>query len=47
MTSTTIERARSGDVAFLRITGDVTSASDTELTEGFGAAVDDGARADR
>jgi len=45
MTTTTIERARSGDVAFLRITGDVTSASDAELTEGFGAAVDDGARA--
>jgi len=45
MTTTTIERARSGDVALLRITGDVTSASDTELTEGFGAAVDDGARA--
>ena len=45
MTTTTIERARSGDVAFLRISGDVTSASDAEMTEGFGAAVDEGARA--
>lgn len=45
MTVTTIERARTGDVAFLRIAGDVTSASDAELTEGFGAAIDDGARA--
>ena len=45
MTTTTIERARAGDVAFLRIAGDVTSASDAELTDGFGAAIDDGARA--
>ena len=45
MTTTTIERVRSGDVAILRISGDVTSASDAELTDGFGAALDDGARA--
>ena len=45
MTTTTIERVRSGDIAILRISGDVTSASDAELTDGFGAAVDDGARA--
>jgi len=45
MTSTTIERARTGDVAFLRIAGDVTSASDADLTQGFSAALDDGARA--
>ena len=45
MTTTTIERSRTGDVAFLRISGDVTSASDADLTEGFGAAVDDRARA--
>ena len=45
MTVTTIERARTGDVAFLRIAGDVTSASDAELTGGFGAALDAGARA--
>jgi anti-anti-sigma factor len=45
MTTTTIERVRSGDIAILRISGDVTSASDAELTDGFGAALDDGARA--
>ena len=45
MTTTTIERVRTGDIAILRISGDVTSASDTELTDGFGAALDDGARA--
>ncbi|HEX5014849.1 MAG TPA: STAS domain-containing protein [Candidatus Limnocylindrales bacterium] len=45
MTTTTIERVRTGDIAILRISGDVTSASDAELTDGFGAAIDDGARA--
>ena len=45
MTTTTIERVRTGDIAILRISGDVTSASDAELTDGFGAALDDGARA--
>ena len=45
MTTTTIDRARVGDVAFLRITGDVTSASEADLTGGFGAALDDGAKA--
>ena len=45
MTVTTIDRATLGDVAVLRIGGDVTSASEAELTGGFGAALDDGARA--
>ena len=45
MTTTTIERLRAGDIAILRISGDVTSASDSELTDGFGAALEDGARA--
>ncbi|HET9345638.1 MAG TPA: STAS domain-containing protein [Candidatus Limnocylindrales bacterium] len=45
MTTTTIDRARIGDVAILRIAGDVTSASEGDLTGGFGAALDDGARA--
>ena len=45
MTTTTIDRARVGDVAFLRITGDVTSASEADLTGGFADALDDGAKA--
>lgn len=45
MTTTTIQRVRTGDIAILRISGDVTSASDAELTDGFGAALDEGARA--
>ena len=45
MTTTTIDRVQSGDIAILRISGDVTSSSDAELTDGFGAALDDGARA--
>ena len=45
MTVTTIDRATLGDVAVLRIAGDVTSASEADLTSGFSAALDDGARA--
>ena len=45
MTTTTIDRARVGDVAILRIAGDVTSASEADLTGGFSAALDDGAKA--
>ena len=45
MTTTTVDRAQVGEVAILRIAGDVTSASDAELTGGFGAALDAGARA--
>jgi len=45
MTVTTIDRTTMGDTAVLRIAGDVTSASDAELTGGFGAALDAGARA--
>ena len=45
MTTTTIDRARVGEVAFLRITGDVTSASEVDLTGGFADALDDGAKA--
>ena len=35
MTTTTIERARAGNVAILRIAGDVTSASEGDLTQGI------------
>ena len=45
MTVTTIDRSTIGDLAVLRIAGDVTSASDAELTDAFGAALDAGARA--
>ena len=45
MTTTTIDRAQVGEVAILRIAGDVTSSSEAELTGGFGEALDDGARA--
>jgi anti-anti-sigma factor len=45
MSTTTIGQARVGEVAILRISGDVTSSSEAELTGGFAAAIDDGARA--
>jgi anti-anti-sigma factor len=45
MTSTTIDLERAGAAAVLRLGGDITSASDAELTAGFGRAIDDGARA--
>ena len=45
MTVTTIDRSTIGDLAVLRIAGDVTSASEGELTGGFAAALDEGARA--
>ena len=45
MTVTTIDRSTMGDTAVLRITGDVTSASEAELTGAFAASLDDGARA--
>ena len=45
MTTTTIDLERSGAAAILRLGGDITSASDADLTAGFGRAIDDGARA--
>jgi anti-sigma B factor antagonist len=45
MTVTTIDRTTVGDTALLRIAGDVTSASDAELTGAFAASLDAGARA--
>ena len=45
MTVTTIDRTTIGDTAVLRIVGDVTSASETELTGAFAASLDEGARA--
>jgi len=45
MTTTTIGLERVGSAALLRIGGDVTTASDDELTSAFGAAIDDGATA--
>jgi anti-sigma B factor antagonist len=45
MTVTTIALDRVGSCAILRIGGDVTSASDGELTTGFGEALDEGAHA--
>ena len=45
MTVTTIDRTTMGDTAVLRITGDVTSASEADLTGAFAASLDDGARA--
>ena len=45
MTVTTIDRSSIGDLPVLRIAGDVTSASDAELTGAFAAALDEGARA--
>ena len=43
MTTTTIGLERIGSAAVLRIGGDVTSASEGDLMDGFGRAVDDGA----
>ena len=45
MTVTTIDRSTIGDLAVLRIAGDVTSASEAELTGEFANALDEGARA--
>ena len=45
MTTTTIDLERTGSAAILRLGGDITSASDADLTAGFGRAIDDGARA--
>ena len=45
MTTTTIGLERVGTAGVLRIAGDVTTASETELMDGFGHAVDDGATA--
>jgi anti-anti-sigma factor len=45
MTVTTIALDRVGSCAILRIGGDVTSASDGDLTAAFGEALDEGARA--
>jgi anti-sigma B factor antagonist len=43
MTTTTIGLERAGAAAVLRIGGDVTTASEDELMDGFGRAVDGGA----
>jgi anti-sigma B factor antagonist len=43
MTTTTIGLERVGPAAILRIAGDVTTASETELMDGFTSAVDGGA----
>jgi|SRR5688572_14256033 len=45
MNATSVALDRSGVVATLRISGDVTSASEGELMAGFTRAIDDGARA--
>jgi anti-sigma B factor antagonist len=45
MTTTTIGLDRVGSAALVRIGGDVTSSSETELTDAFGSAVDGGATA--
>ena len=45
MTTTTIGLERAGSAAVLRIGGDVTSGSEGELMDGFGQAIDGGARA--
>ena len=45
MTTTTIGMDRVASTAILRIAGDVTSASEAELTSAYAAAVDGGARA--
>ncbi len=45
MTTTTIDLERVGAAAFLRLGGDITSASEADLTAGFSRAIDDGARA--
>lgn len=43
MTATTIGLERAGAAAIVRIAGDVTSASETDLMAGFTRAIDDGA----
>ena len=45
MTATTIGLDRVGSAAILHIAGDVTSASEGDLTTGFNQAIDDGATA--
>ena len=45
MNATTVALDRSGEVATLRIAGDVTSASEGELMAGYTRAIEDGARA--
>jgi anti-sigma B factor antagonist len=45
MNATTVALDRSGVVATLRITGDVTSASEGELMAGYTRAIEDGASA--
>jgi anti-anti-sigma factor len=45
MTSTTIDLTRSGPSATLHIGGDITSASESDLMDGFTQAVDGGASA--
>jgi anti-anti-sigma factor len=45
MNATSVALDRSGTVATMRITGDVTSASEAELMAGYTQAIEDGARA--
>jgi anti-sigma B factor antagonist len=45
MTTTTVALERVGSAAIVRIGGDVTSASEAELTAAFGEGLDGGARA--
>jgi anti-sigma B factor antagonist len=45
MSTTTIGLDRVGSVAILRIAGDVTSGSESDLMAGFNRAIDDGATA--
>ena len=45
MSATSVALDRNGAVATIRIAGDVTSASEPELTAGYTRAIDDGARA--
>src|SRR4051794_41861514 len=45
MTATVIELDQQGDTAILRIVGDITSASETDLMAAYGLAVANGASA--
>ena len=45
MNATSVALDRTGTVATLRIAGDITSASEAELMEGYTQAISDGARA--
>ena len=45
MTTTTVGLDRVDNAALLRISGDITSSSEADLTDAFGAAVDGGATA--